>query len=509
MRLSLGATRGRIIRQLLTESALLGLIAGVVALLFTWGLLHLLAVQMSTALPPEWGSFVMHVDPDMEIFAYVFALSLLAGVLFGLAPALESSRSALASSLKANQESSPNRTRRLRDLLIAAQVAVCLVLMIAGSLLIRSSMHALNMETGYDGKHVIDLEIEFPEGSKYTSTRQLTLIRELRNRIGTLPGVAAVTVARPPDGGGIRTAAVALDGSNAVSAKQIAFYSYVLPNYFQTLGIPLLSGGTFQPQPEIPEPTAILSESAAAQLWPGQNPIGHRITFDTTRQFHTKTELLPDGSTYQVIAVVRDTRGVQLDGSDNAQIYLPLPEDRLYEHPLLVRTESDPASVVSPIGSVVSSVDPNLVAYTSTLDEMLHFTGPFVVSRCAAAFASIVGVFGLLLASTGIYGTVSYIVVLRTREVGIRMALGARKRDVLTLILRQSTRPVIAGIGVGMFLAIGVSRLLHTLLYGLGAVDAISFLGVSLLFLVIALLAAYLPSRSAMRVDPIIALRYE
>ena len=174
-----------------------------------------------------------------------------------------------------------------------------------------------------------------------------------------------------------------------------------------------------------------------------------------------------------------------------------------------MRAQADPATVMTEIGAQISIVDPNLVAYSSTLDDLLHQTAPFVVSRSAAAFATIVGLFGLLLASMGIYGTVSYIVVLRTREVGIRMALGASKKSVLAVILRESTRPVLAGLGAGMVLAVGASYVLRTLLYGLGTVDAVSFLGVSLLFLGIALLAAYLPSRTAMRVDPVVALRYE
>ncbi len=520
MRLSLGASRGRIIRQLLTESILLGLLSGIVALAFTWGLLHIAASVLADGLPQEWGSLVLHVTPDMQVFAYVFLLSLLAGVLFGLAPALESSRAALSSSFKANKETSPSRGRRIRDLLIAAQVAVCLVLMIAGSLLIRGSIHAVDMKTGYDGKHVINVEIQFPDGAnpdganpvgaRYNPSRQEALMHAVRSKVEALPGVAAVTDGRAPDGGGVRSAAVSLTGDKSPeNSRQYAFYTYVLPNYFQTLGIPMLSGRVFQSQQGVPQPAVVVSESQAAELWPGQNPIGHMLSLDTTNQFHSKTESLPDGVTYTVVGVVKDTRGVQLDSSDNAQIYLPLAEDRLREHPLLVHTQSDPQTLMPEIGAQISSVDPNLVAYTSTLDEMLRETAPFVVSRAAAAFATIVGVFGLLLASMGIYGTVSYIVVLRTREVGIRMALGASKRSVLAVILRESTRPVLAGLGTGMILAVGASYVLRTLLYGLGTVDAISFIGVSVLFLAIALLAAYVPSRTAMRVDPVVALRYE
>jgi predicted permease len=507
MRLSLGASRSRIIRQLLTESALLGVLSGSIALLFTWGFLHVMAVEMSKSLPAEWGAFVMHVAPDMQIFAYVFALSLIAGVLFGLAPALESSRSALLSSLKANKDTSPARSRRLRDVLIAAQVAVCLVLMIAGSLLIRGSVHAL--EAGYEVKHVINLELEFPDEAKYNNELKRTIFREVRAQVEALPGVVTTTVGRAPDGGGVRTAAVSVDGNKPAAGAPFLFYTYVLPNYFQTLNIPLLSGRSFQQQPGAPEPAVVLSESAAAMLWPGQNALGRKIAMSTLNQFHSKGEFVPDGVTYQVVGISHDAGGTQLDGSDAAQIYVPIPEDRMDEHPLLIRTQSDPAAVIASVGSVIANVDPNVVGYTSTLEELLHFTPPFVVSRCAAAFASIVGFFGLLLACMGIYGTVSYMVVMRTHEVGIRMALGASRGSVLSLILRESTRPVIAGLGVGLVLAMGAAHLLHTLLYGLGPIDVASFAGVSALFLAIALLAAYVPSRSATRVDPVVALRYE
>jgi putative ABC transport system permease protein len=226
-------------------------------------------------------------------------------------------------------------------------------------------------------------------------------------------------------------------------------------------------------------------------------------------QFHSKSELLPDGQTWQVIGVAGDTRGVELDGSDSAQVYLPLPEDRLQDYPILVRTQSDPTLVTRAIDSAVSSADPGLVSSTTTLQEMLRQTPPFLGSAFAAAVAVTVSLFGLLLAAMGIWGTVSYIVVLRTREIGIRMAVGAQKRDVLGLVLHESTRPVLFGLVFGMVLAVGASYLLRGILFGLHTVDGVSFVGVSLLFLMIALLAAYPPSRRAMRVDPIVALRYE
>lgn len=511
MRLSLGASRGRLIRQLLTESALLGLLAGLIALPCTWAILKAGATMFTQAFPIEVGTIVLHVTPDFGVFAYVLAISVFAGLLFGLAPAIESSRSALFSAIKANAGSSPLRSRRLRDLLIASQVAVSLVLMIAGSMLTRSSLHALALPTGYDGKHVVDLDFRFPEGSKYSADRKVAVIRELRTRIAALPGVAAITSARAPDDDNVRSAAVSLNGEKPSSSNMqgILYYTWIQPNYFQTLGIPLLLGRGFQPQTGQPERSVILSESAARQLWPGRNAVGRSLSLGTDQRFHTKGELLPDGPTWKVIGVAGDTRGVEMDGSDSAQIYLPLPEDRLRDYPILIRTQSDPALITRAIDPVVSSVDPDLVSSTSTLQEMLRQTPPFLGSAFAAAVAITVSLFGLLLAAMGIWGTVSYIVVLRTREIGIRMAVGAQKRDVLGLVLRESTRPVLFGLIFGMVLAVGASYLLRGILYGLHTVDGMSFVGVSFLFLTIALLAAYPPSRRAMRVDPIVALRYE
>jgi predicted permease len=375
-------------------------------------------------------------------------------------------------------------------------------------MLVRSAIHALRMDTGYDAERVIDLSLQFPEESKYTAERRAVLVRDLRARLATLPGVAAITSTRAPDDNGGRRAAVSLNGEqpSARNAHATVYYTWVQANYFQMLGIPLLLGRGFQSQPEH---TVILSESAARRLWPGRNPIGRSLRLGTNDQFHNKGELVPDGPTWQVIGMARDTRGVTLDGSDSEQVYVPLPSDRLQDYPILVRTHADPTLVMRAMEQVISAVDPNLVASISTLQEMLHRTDAFLIDSTSAAIASIISLFGLLLASMGIYSTVSYMVVLRTREVGIRMAIGAQKRDILALITREAIRPVLAGLLVGMVLAAGAAHLLRGVLYGLNTVDPISFAGASLLFLAIALVATWPPSRRAMRVDPMVTLRYE
>jgi predicted permease len=464
-----------------------------------------LVTLVTNSLPVEYGTLVFDVSPDLRIFGFVFAVSLLAGILSGLAPAMESSRSALSSAIRSGTSSI--RSRRLQDVLVAAQVAFSLVLMIAASMAIRSSIRSLEMDTGYESKHVIDLDIQFSETSKYSASRKLALVHELRTRLAALPGVAAITSARPPGDSRFQTAAIPFNGKNVQS---ILYYGFAQPNYFQTLGIPLLIGRPFQPQTGQPEYSVILSESAAKQLWPGQNPVGRKLRLGVTdERFHTRSELVVTGPAYQVVGVARDIRGSQFDGSDSKRVYLPLPEDRVQEYSILIRTQSDPAQVMRAIDYVIAAIDPNIMESSSTLEELLRQTGPFIVSSLAAAVASTVGVLGLLLALMGIYGTVSYIVVLRTREVGIRMAIGAQKRDVLGLILRESARPVFAGLGAGILLAIGVAYLARGLFYGLDGVDGVSVAGVSLLFLAIALLACYPPARRAMRIDPMVALRYE
>jgi predicted permease len=506
MRLSLGASRVRIIRQLLTESALLGLLAGLSALLVSWAMLQVLVVVAQSELPASFGTLVYHVTPDLGIFAYAFLLSLVAGVLFGLAPALESSGAALSSIARAGSGTSPIRSRRLRDFLMALQVTVSLVLMIAGAMLVRSSIRALKMDTGYDGKQIVSLNLQFPEGANYSAVGKAALVRELRTRLSTLPGAATITSAWAPDGNGLRTAAVSLNGEkpSPQNTKLVLYYTYVQANYFETLGIPLLIGRGFSSQPE---PTVILSESTAQLLWPGQNPIGRTLRLGTDGKFHGKGELLPDGPPYQVIGIARDTRGILMDGSDAEQIYIPLPQDRIQDYPILIRTHGDATQFMNSIGPVVSSIDPDLIATASTLDDLLRTTPSFTAASFSAAIATTVGLLGLFLASMGIYGTVSYIVVLRTREVGIRMALGAHKRDIMRLMLLEGMRPVFAGLAIGMFLAVGASYLLRGVLYGLNRVDGTSFLGVSTLFLAIGLVASYVPSRRAMRVDPVVALR--
>jgi hypothetical protein len=229
----------------------------------------------------------------------------------------------------------------------------------------------------------------------------------------------------------------------------------------------------------------------------------------TDERFHRSSELVADGPAYRVVGVVRDKRGLGLSAVSDREVYLPLAEQQLFSRPILIRTAGDPNQVMSRLGSVLTSVDPTIAATADTLEERLWQNPFFGVSMLFGAFASAVGICALLLALMGIYGTVSYIVVLRTREVGIRRAIGAQRSDVIGLILRESTRPVVIGLILGMPLAVGGVYLATWMLTSMGFLDFISTLAVTLLFLGVALIASYLPARRALGVDPLAALRHE
>ena len=513
VRLSLGATRLRIIRQLLTESALLGVIAGIVSLFMTWWVLRLLMLGIAASLPAEWGSLALNLEPDLYVFAFVFLLSVCAGVMFGLAPALQTSRPSLSSALKEEGSGLAFHISgsRLRDLLIGTQAAASVFLLIGAGLLIHGSIRSILLNPGYETKLVTALDINFPPGLGYTHKKQLGEVRRLVQGLRNAPDVKTVSQGLPPDGGGLRTAAVGLNGQKPPTDKtaRTVFYSYVASNYFECLGIPLVIGHAFPAQSSAQQPAVILSQSAATEFWPGENPIGKRLALDASNQFHTRGQLMPQGAAYSVIGVAKDTRAITPEGPDDRKAYLVLPKDQEDSVPILIRFTNVRKEASLELGKRLRAIDPNLIVYAGTLEGLMTSTPTFVITRLAAIFASLIGGLGLLLACVGIYGTVGYAVTRRTREIGIRMALGAHKSDVLRLILLESSRPVALGLIVGVFAAAAGSRLLQSLLFGLGSLDPIAFGTVALLFLLIALLAAYLPAKRATQVDPAVTLRYE
>lgn len=513
MRLSLGASRIRVCRQLLTESALLGLIAGNVSYLFTWGLMKLVSVLAVNALPPEYGygTRVVQGTPDLAIFFYILAISLFSGILLGLAPALESTRAAVTSAARFNAQISPLRGRWLRDILIGAQVAVALVFTIEGSVLVRSAIHGLKADPGFDIRHVTEFDLKVPGAPNLTSEKKLAMVRELRARLSATPGVLAITNANPPFGQGSRIAFASLSGGVGAPAsdKLPVSYAYVENDYFDTLNIPVILGRRFGPNDTGDQHSVILSESAARRLWPGKNPLGRAVHLIESGLLQHGNSIAPDGKSYLVVGIARNTRDINLGQGDAAIAYLPMAEGQLADYPILIRSDSDARQAIGMLRAAVSSFDPRLEFSFSTLDEMLRQTPAFLFTTFLATVAALTGFVGLLLASMGIYGTVGYIAALRTREVGLRMALGAKRRDILGLMLSQVGRPTLGGLLMGMILASLVTTLLHWALHDLVLFDSFSFVGVSLLFFSIALFAAYLPARRSVYLNPVDALRCE
>jgi hypothetical protein len=279
--------------------------------------------------------------------------------------------------------------------------------MIIGSTAVRSSIRTVAIDTGYESKHVFALDVQFPDTIPYAVQRRRPLIDELRARLAAVPGVEAVTNAKPPGDAGLRTPAAALDGdpSRTPNAQTRLHYAYAEPNFFATLGIPITLGRGLSGEADR---AVVVSESAARELWPGQSPVGRSLRLGPTdERSHNLSDLGAEGPAYQVVGVARDTRAAEFHASDSKRVYLPMPADRLEFYPILIRTRSEPAQIVSGLDPIFTSIDPNMTASYSTLEEMQRQSAPFIVAAFAALIASSIGLVGLALALMGIYGTVT------------------------------------------------------------------------------------------------------
>jgi macrolide transport system ATP-binding/permease protein len=515
VRLALGAGRWRLLRQLLTETMMLGVLAGAVGLPLASGMLHLLIGQIASTLPSFWGTIVLQISPDIRIFLYTLLISCAAGVAFGLVPAFQASKVDVNSAIKEEGAGFGLRISRsrLRGLLIATQMAACLILLINSALLLRGSQRALKIDLGYDTQRVAYVEMYDPAKLHYSQQRLLQLNRDFIQGFEGIPGVRSVAQASRGPIGGIRSVTVVPVGTESSSPNDApdAGYSYVSANYFETMAIPILRGRVFsRAEAEGQAPVVVISEATARRFWPREDAIGKRVKIGSEKQtmsFPGQTD--PFIASSEVIGISGDVRSMDLTKIDESYIYLPLSQSRQWTSTLLARTDVDPALVLPVLGKVIRRVDPSLPVIGAPLNAMVSTDPHFVISRVGGVLASIVGVLGLLLACIGVYGMVSYMVAQRTREIGIRMALGARSGHVLRLVMVEGFRPILTGSVIGLLASAAISRLLAATLFGLNPVDAVSFFGVSFILCAIAVLATYFPARRAMRVDPIVSLRYE
>src|SRR6266404_3889546 len=454
VRLAVGAGRWRLVRQLLTESIMMALLAGALGLPLAGWMLHLLIVEISSALPSFWGTIALEISPDIRIFAYTLLVSCGAGIAFGLAPALQASKSDVNSALKEEGTAFGQRLSRsrLRGILIAGQMAACLILLISSALLLRGSQRALKIDPGYEARRVAYLEMYNPANLHYSQSRLLQLNRDLIQRIANLPGVKSVAQASRGPFGGIRWVPVtpvnAAPSTPGVKGSEppVAGYSFVTPNYFDTLSIPIVRGRNFTPSEANGQaPVVVISEATARRFWPGRDPIGKRLKIGSEKGTTSfPGEKGPFVASSEVIGVARDVRSMDLRKIDESYVYLPLSQSREWTSTLLARTEGDPTPLLPAIGQEVRRVDANLPIMGAPLNTMISMDPYFVVSRIGGLPASIVGALGLLMACMGIYGMVSYSVAQRTREIGIRMALGAERIQVLQLVMSEGFRPILS-----------------------------------------------------------------
>lgn len=499
IRSALGAGRARLIQQMLIESLLLAISGGALGILLAvWGK-NLIVALGAKSIPQLVG-----VSVDATVLAFTAAVSVLTGILFGLVPALRVSAVTLNDALKAGARSVGSPHETFRQALAVSEIALSLVLLAGAGLLLRSFGKLLAVDPGFRFDHLLTMDIGLPS-AKYPqgSEKPIAFYRELLRRVESLPGVkSAGAVSTLPLGANFDTAGVQPEGLSFAPGEMPYPERYIVTSdYLSAVQIRLIRGRLFTEADNENAPlVAMISETAAQRWWPNQNPIGRRIQvpgFDYNPQpWRT------------IVGVVEDVKQASLDAPHTLQIYLPHPQYANGYLTLVVRTQSEPLTLAGEIRQQILKVDPDLAA--SNVASMDQIISESVGSeRFSAVLLGTLAGLGLILASVGVYGVLSYGVSQRTREIGIRMALGAVRRDVLALIVGQGVRLLLVGVGLGMTAALMVTRFMSGLLFGVSARDPFTFAGVALFLAMIAILACYVPARRAAKVDPMVALRYE
>jgi len=496
LRAALGARRTRMIRQFVTESLLLSLIGGGLGLFLAWGSVVFLH-QLRLANLPR----LQNVQIDATTFAFTFGVCLITGLAFGLLPAFRASKLDLNESLKESGKSTAGKERhRLRSLLVFADVALALLLLTGAGLMMKSFVRLLEVKPGFDPSHALTLTMSL-WGPKSEDAPAVAFYDQVLQRVRAIPGVKAVgIVSQLPLGGNLDMYGIHVEGKTLPNPEEdpSADRYSISPGYLRAMRIPLLSGREFEARDVAASPKVVLvNETMARKFWPGEDPLGKRLRMGDTK-----------GPWRTVVGVVGDVLHRGLDAPHTLQIYLPTAQFTDSTAVLAVRTETDPIAVAAAVRSEISSIDSQVpVSGVATMDEVV--SASVANQRFTALLFLLFGVIALLLTAVGIYGVISYGVSQRTHEIGIRLALGARRCEVLGLIVGEAMRPALLGALLGLFAAFGLSRLLTNLLFNVKPTDPPVFAAVLLLLVGVALLASYIPARRATRVDPMVALRHE
>jgi predicted permease len=501
IRTALGASRMRVIRQLLTESMLLSLVGGTLGLLLAlWG------VDLLVAASPADIPRVSEIGLDVRVLIFTAAITLLTGAVFGLAPALQASKTDLTESLKeggGRGSTEGLRRNRVRSALIVSEVALSLVLLVGAGLMIQSFWRLMNVSPGFDSDKLMTADVVMRRSKYGEGVQRAAAYQDALQRVAAVPGVQAAAAIYPlPLGGSFEAYTFSIEGRPPAAPGQTpaADYRLVSPDYFRTMGIQLLKGRFFTDSDHKDAPhVMIINESFARKHFANEEAVGKRITASDG----------DDTPPREIIGVVADVRHAGLDAEAGAEYYVSYlqtpPPSRLT---IVARTSGDPASLAGTLRGAIRQSDQEMPVYNlRTMDQLLAQS--VARRRFNMTLLGTFALVALVLASIGIYGVMSYSVTQRTHEIGIRLALGAQTSDVLKLIVRQGMLLVSIGVGLGLMIALLVTRVMDSLLYGVSATDPLTFGAITLLLAAVAFLACYLPARRATRVDPMIALRYE
>src|SRR5262245_34268586 len=520
VRLALGASRWRIMRMLLAESLLLAGAGGAAAAALSLWATDLLSYALSLILEGlRWHPSYRDWDltPDLQVFGAALLISLLVAVVCGLAPALQASKPDLTAALKDEAGLLGSGFRRLswRNALVLAQVAGALVLLAGSVLFLRSARQALRLDLGFEARQLAFNEIELPWRTKDAALRDMRLYRDLQSRVAALPDAQSACLSD----GSLLAGTGYREGYKlqAPGAEHMPFGErelqsvFISPNYFATVGLPLTRGRDFTESDLVSSsPVVIVNEALASRAFPGQNPMGRQVRLLPLPGSRAFKMGRGSGELVEIIGVAKDATHNVLGREIEPILYLPIRQDffdesnRVY---LIVRTRHDPAAILPSVASLTKSLDPEVRFNQSTLaGNIARQTLP---SRIASAFFGLFGALGLLLAAVGLAGVLAYAVASRTKEIGIRMTLGADRAAVLRMITGEGLALTLAGIVIGFALALALTRALASYLYGVSAADPLTYLSTTLLLIIVALLACYFPARRAAGVDPMTALRHD
>jgi predicted permease len=501
VRLSLGAGRARLVRQLFTESLLLAIAGGAAGLLLAWWSNQLLnTLPLHLPLPVKMG---LGLALDIRVFAFTFLVAVVTAAVFGLAPAIQSTKADLVTTLKeeAGSTTGGGSRRRLTSALVVAQVAVSLILLIAAGLSVRSAANAHRINPGFDSHNVV--VGSFSPGLRgYTPEQEEAFFTTLAERMRAMPGVeSAGLTSHVPLTFEINIENVAAEGKEPAERKDWpeSDAGYAGAGYFETLRIPVLRGRAFtEEDTRQPRRVAVVNEIFASRFFPNEEPIGKRIRVEGEDQYD------------EIVGVVRNGKYRTLGEDPRPFLWRPVAKSKrsFSASTLLIRASSDPRPVLAALRQEARQLDEKVpVIGLRSLDEATSVS--LLFPRMGAVLFGLFGALGMMLAAVGLYGVIAYSATQRTHEIGIRMALGASRGDVLKLILGQGLTLTGIGVVLGLAGAFGVTSMISVLLYGISPTDPLTFAGISLLLLAVAALACYIPARRAARVDPMIALRYE